>query len=128
MKIYFNSIKNPFIKSKISKLFDYALKDKLNELKLNENDYNFEVDINYISGEDIQELNRNYRKVDRETDVLSFPMIDFNTEKITQNYNMLGDIVICKKIAKLQAKKYRHSVQREICFLSLHGFLHLLGY
>lgn len=113
---------------KISKLFSYALSDKLNELGVNKNDFDFEVDINYISGKEIKELNKNYRKVDKETDVLSFPMIDFNIEKITERYNMLGDIVICKEIAKSQAKKYGHSVQREICFLALHGFLHLLGY
>ena len=76
--------------------------------------------------EKIKQLNKEYRNVDKVTDVLSFPLMtedDFNDDFID-----LGDIVICKEVAKLQAKKYNHSYIREVCFLSLHGLLHLLGY
>ena len=85
----------------------------------------------------IKELNNLYRKVDRETDVLSFPMLDivypqsvkdFKEEYAPDGSLYLGDIVICPKIAKKQAKQYGHSKKREIGFLALHGFLHILGY
>ena len=85
----------------------------------------------------MKELNNLYRKVDRETDVLSFPMLDivypqsvkdFKEEYAPDGSLYLGDIVICPKIAKKQAKQYGHSKKREIGFLALHGFLHILGY
>ena len=118
-----------YLRIKISRLFNCALDLKLQELKVNKKDFRFEVDLKYVSDKEIKNLNNEYRSVNKETDVLSFPIIDFaNGEKIVEKYNMLGDIVICKEVAKKQAKKYRHSVKREICFLALHGFLHLLGY
>lgn len=130
LKIYFNNFRNPILKSKISKLFFCALKDKLDELEVDKNGAEnlfFEVDIKFISNDEIKKLNEKFREVGKETDVLSFPIIDFNSEKLT-DYNMLGDVVISKEIAKLQAEKYGHGLNREICFLALHGFLHLLGY
>jgi probable rRNA maturation factor len=127
LKIFFNNLRNPILKRKISKLFFCALEDKISQLNIETKNYTFEVDIKFISNIEIKKLNKEFREVDKETDVLSFPIIDFNSDKIL-NYNTLGDIVICKKIAKSQAKKYGHSSYREICFLALHGFLHLLGY
>ncbi len=126
LKIYFNNFKNPILKKKISELFFCALDDKLKELNIFEKF--FEVDIKFVNEQEIKKLNKTYREMDKETDVLSFPLIDFNNEEVNENYNMLGDIVICKSIAKLQAKKFGHGTTREICFLALHGFLHLLGY
>lgn len=123
MRILFNNIKNPFLRCKIACIFSYAFKDKTKELKLKKQ--KFEVGIRFVSREEIRELNNRFRKVDKETDVLSFPLMDFNQ---IERENLLGDIVICKEVAILQAKKYGHSVRREICFLALHGFLHLLGY
>lgn len=128
MKIYFNNVKNPFLRCKIYVLFSCALSDKLKELGVNEKDFEFEAGIKFVSGEEIRALNKRFRDIDKETDVLSFPLIDFKNERITEKYNILGDIVIYKEQAKLQAKKFGHSVKREICFLALHGFLHLLGY
>ena len=128
LKIYFNNIRNPFLKRKLSDLFFDALEDKLKNLKIKSDKCLFEVDIKYVSKDEIKKLNNEHRKVNKETDVLSFPLIDFRNENVDGKYNMLGDIVICKEIAKLQAKKFGHSFKREICFLALHGFLHLLGY
>lgn len=129
LKIYFNNIKNPFLKRKISKIFNYALNDKLIDLgfknKAERSNYFFETDIKFASKEDIRKLNKKFRKIDKETDVLSLPLTNFQCLK---NYNLLGDIIICKKIAKLQARKFKHNLIREICFLGLHGFLHLLGH
>ena len=74
----------------------------------------------------IQEVNRTYRGVDRVTDVISFALEDNKT--IDLNVRLLGDIYICLDKAHEQAIEYGHSFLREICFLSIHGFLHLLGY
>ena len=77
--------------------------------------------------DEIHELNKNYRNVDRPTDVISFALEDNNTFK-NPIARMLGDIYICIPIAYEQAKTYNHSRIREICFLATHGILHLLGY
>lgn len=132
IKIYFNNIKNLCLRNKIKKLFCEALEIKqqnCNQIK----DKNFEVSLRFSSEEEIKEINKQYRGVDKKTDVLSFPIIDFNNDEdleseLSQNELMLGDIIICKQVAKSQAKEYQHSLKREICFLALHGFLHLLGY
>lgn len=126
LKIYFNNLRNPFLRNKISKIFLFALKDKLRKTDRVKKDFYFEVDIKYLKENEIKILNKQFRDIDKSTDVLSFPMIDFKDR--VQNYNMLGDIVICKQIAKQQAKSFKHGVTREVCFLALHGFLHLLGY
>ena len=78
-------------------------------------------------------MNNEFRKVDRVTDVLSFPLLENNElhdgEMLDENiFTDLGDIVICKSKAIMQAKEFGHSVEREVCFLALHGFLHVLGF
>ncbi len=88
--------------------------------------------------ENIRELNREHREIDRATDVLSFPMLDLRPgEKIEVSpleldeetgTVMLGDIVISEERAKAQAEEYGHGVLREVSFLTVHGILHLLGY
>lgn len=80
------------------------------------------VDNNYI-----HELNKNYRKIDRETDVITFALED-NEEVNEEEHRLLGDIYISVDKAKSQSLEYGHSFKREICFLAVHGFLHLLGY
>lgn len=101
------------------------------------NEEHIVVTVAFAKKNRIKELNNLYRKVDRETDVLSFPMLDivypqsvkdFKEEYAPDGSLYLGDIVICPKIAKKQAKQYGHSKKREIGFLALHGFLHILGY
>ena len=75
----------------------------------------------------IQKINKEYRGLDRVTDVISFALEDDKTFK-ENDFRVLGDIYICLNKAKNQALEYGHSFLREICFLSIHGLLHLLGY
>ena len=115
IKIYFNNIKNLCLRNKIKKLFCDALEIKqqnCNQIK----DKNFEVSLRFSSEEEIKEINKQYRGVDKKTDVLSFPIIDFNNDEdleseLSQNELMLGDIIICKQVAKSQAKEYQHSLK-----------------
>ncbi len=81
-----------------------------------------EISITFTDNQTIRELNREYREIDRETDVLSFPMEDEGDSVV------LGDIVISLEKAKEQAEEYGHSLEREIAFLCVHSVLHLLGY
>ena len=78
-------------------------------------------------GEEIHRLNREFRNIDRETDVLSFPNMEGETIGPMQDC-FLGDIVISVQRAKEQASEYLHSLQRELMFLTVHGCLHLMGY
>lgn len=75
----------------------------------------------------IHKLNKEYRNIDRPTDVISFALEDFKDE-VNLDFRMLGDIYISLDKAKEQAIEYGHSFLREICFLTVHGLLHLLGY
>ena len=93
-------------------------------------DGNAEVSVTFVDNEKIHELNLKHRNIDRETDVLSFPLgengvydVDLDT-----GAKLLGDIVISIPKAMEQAEEYNHSLQREIGFLTVHSMLHLLGY
>jgi len=83
-----------------------------------------EVSISFVTEDEIQGLNRDYRGVDSATDVLSFPV---GNEFAVGAKRPLGDIVICIAIARRQAEEYGHSLERELAFLVTHGMLHLLG-
>ncbi|MGI5959092.1 MAG: rRNA maturation RNase YbeY [Massiliimalia sp.] len=90
-----------------------------------------EVSVTFVDNEQIHELNREYRNVDRPTDVLSFPMLErkeLEEAGTGEDIQMLGDIVISMEKAMEQAQMYGHSLQREIAFLTVHSMLHLLGY
>ncbi len=76
----------------------------------------------------IHELNRTYRNIDRETDVITFALEDEDTIIIPDEERILGDIYISIDKAKQQAEEYGHSLLRELSFLAVHGFYHLLGY
>jgi probable rRNA maturation factor len=92
--------------------------------KLNVGDVSFNIII--VDNPYIHKLNKDYRGIDRETDVISFALEDdktFNPEE-----RILGDIYISIDKAKSQSEEYHHSLMRELCFLSVHGMLHLLGY
>lgn len=93
---------------------------------------NAEVSITFTDNEHIHEINREYRNVDRPTDVISFALNENAEEEPSIEgeipVNMLGDIIISVERAKEQASEYGHSVRREIAFLTVHGMLHLLGY
>lgn len=81
-----------------------------------------------VDNEYIHELNKNYRNIDRETDVITFALEDDDTMVLPENVRVLGDIYISIDKARSQAEEYGHSFLREICFLAVHGFYHLLGY
>ena len=81
----------------------------------------------FMNDEEIHEMNREYRGVDRVTDVISFAFED-NNDLVYNDIRMLGDIFICIPQMKRQAEEYGHSEKRELAFLAVHGILHLLGY
>lgn len=87
---------------------------------------NFNIII--VDNEYIHELNRNYRNIDRETDVITFALEDDDSMVLPDSVRVLGDIYISIDKARSQATEYGHSFLREICFLAVHGFYHLLGY
>lgn len=117
------------IKNIIEKSIDFSLKYE-NFLK------EYEVSVVITDNEGIKEINKQFRNIDKETDVLSFPMLDnkviddFDFEDINPLTGevILGDIVISLEKAKSQANEYGHSFEREIAFLTVHSTLHLLGY
>lgn len=87
---------------------------------------NIEFNVIIVDNKYIHNLNKEYRHIDRPTDVITFALED--NEEIKEEYRILGDIYISLDKAKEQAIEYGHSFKREICFLAVHGFLHLLGY
>ncbi len=89
-----------------------------------------EISVRFVDNEQIKELNAQYRNIDRETDVLSFPLGEngeYDINPATGAY-MLGDIVISVQKAMEQASEFGHPLEREIAFLTVHSMLHLLGY
>lgn len=103
--------------------------------------YESQVELLLTDNEEIRRINQEFRKIDRPTDVLSFPMVDFESpakydflEEDDSLFDpetgelMLGNIVISKEKVILQAEEYGHSVKREYAFLIAHSMLHLLGY
>ena len=87
-----------------------------------------EVSVTFTNNEGIRELNREYRNIDRATDVLSFPQINYDEGEDISDGEMLGDIVISLERAREQAEEFGHSFERECAFLCAHSTLHLLGY
>lgn len=102
----------------LNKVLDYAI----NKLNIN----NSIFDIIFIDDEEMHKLNKEYRGIDRTTDVLSFALND--NKHIDTIINSLGDIFISIPKMKSQAIEYGHTEKRELSFLALHGLLHLLGY
>lgn len=89
-----------------------------------------EVSVTLVDNAKIRELNAEFREIDRETDVLSFPLGDENGFEVDPDTNaiLLGDIVISLEKAKSQAEEYGHDFKREVAFLLTHSLFHLLGY
>ena len=91
-----------------------------------------EVSVSFVTPEEIQSLNRDYRNVDSVTDVLSFPQFDSVDDLIDMQEETgvaeLGDVVICMDRAKKQAEEFGHPLEREVIYLFVHSILHLLGY
>lgn len=110
-----------------SELIKSILGTCFKEEKLKENIY---VNIVLTTPEQIRKINKETRKIDKETDVLSFPM--FEKEELqnlsTEYIDVLGDIVISISQVKKQAEEYGHSFERELAYMVVHGFYHLMGY
>ncbi|WP_326908964.1 rRNA maturation RNase YbeY [Sedimentibacter sp. MB31-C6] len=92
-------------------------------LKVEKANNDYEVSVSFVTNEEIKELNRIYRNVDNETDVLSFPMDDE-----FEGFYLLGDIVLSTQKIIEQANDFGHSLEREMVYLTVHSTLHLLGY
>ncbi|MBU5595166.1 rRNA maturation RNase YbeY [Amphibacillus sp. MSJ-3] len=120
-----NSVNEEYINT-VSDLINFAAKQEGIE-------DNAEISITFVDNQTIQELNRNYRQIDRPTDVISFALQEQGEGEVAILGEQippltLGDIVISVEKVKEQATEYKHSLKREYSFLALHGFLHLLGY
>lgn len=121
--VYENEVEN-FIEN-YEEDFIKIIETTLDNLKI---DDDIEMSCLLIDDERIHEINREYRHIDRSTDVISFALEDseqFYVEGMPRN---IGDIFISVDHAKSQAEEYGHSLRREMCFLFVHGLLHLLGY
>jgi len=115
----FNETAEKIDTKEIEKLLKYALEYKKLE--------NVEFNIIFVDNETIRNINKEYRNIDRETDVISFALED-NEDMKFEFGRLLGDIYISIPKMKEQAKEYGHSEKRELSFLVIHGLLHLLGY
>ena len=96
---------------------------------------NLYISITLTTPSNIRKLNKEYRNIDKETDVLSFPMFEkYEIDRIIEKQERqpleetIGDIVISVERVKEQAKEYGHSFERELSYMLVHGFYHLMGY
>lgn len=121
---------------KLENVINFALKEE-------EVFIDCEISMLFVDNEEIREINNETRGIDRATDVLSFPMLDYQDKKVfkevykNENFDItfmdgeelvLGDIVLSLERALEQSKEYNHSFERESCYLVVHSVLHLLGY
>ncbi len=110
----------------VERLIQFAAKDEV--------ETEAEVSVTFVTNKTIQGMNKDYRQKDYATDVLSFAMEEVGDGeieleiKMSSEYRVLGDIIISIEKAHEQAEEYGHSFERELTFLAIHGFLHLLGY
>ena len=130
----------------VDKAFDKRMEKLINSLLKTAVKYSgfktkrVQVSITFVNKQEIAKLNKQFRNIDKETDVLSFPTLQitpgiklrkkdvkFDIDPKTKNL-VLGDIIICEEVAMKNAEEYGNSYEREICYLIVHGFLHLLGY
>lgn len=93
-----------------------------------ENLHKVSFNVIIVDNEYIHKINKEYRDIDRETDVITFALEDEESIVLPSDERVLGDIYISIDKVKSQAKEYGHSERRELCFLAVHGFYHLLGY
>ncbi len=89
-----------------------------------------EVSVSFVDNEEIRKLNKEFRNIDSATDVLSFPLGENGVYDVNPDTGakLLGDVVISMERAQKQAMEYGHSFEREVCYLTVHSMLHLLGY
>lgn len=132
------SIRNEQKKLKVTKemrdIVKCAVKHSLDFMEMGDR---FEISVMFVDDEEIHTLNKLHRNIDRSTDVLSFPMYEYDEEgNIIEEFSdfnkngelLLGDIVISLEHAAAQAEEYGHSFERELGFLTVHSMLHLFGY
>lgn len=106
---------------------------QLEEAELSAEDADAEVSVTVVGGEEIRELNRDYRGIDRVTDVLSFPQFD-DPDELAEDLSdseyttLIGDVVLCYDRAVTQAEEYGTGITRELVYLFTHSILHLMGY
>ena len=126
------SMENAQDKIVLGEYLEKRLQDGLNAVaKLHYLDDMTEVDITIVDDEEIHQLNRDYRNVDRPTDVLSFALDEDDEDEpelLEGQLHLLGDIIISAETATRQAEEFGHGLEREIVYLAVHGLLHLLGY
>lgn len=104
----------------VKEVLEYAIKkEQLGDVLFN---------VIIVDNDFIHELNRDYRHIDRETDVITFALEDEKDMVTPVDTRVLGDIYISIDKALAQAEEYGHPLKRELCFLAVHGFYHLLGY
>ncbi len=125
LKIYFENSSSEKISYKLKMLIRRAI---ISTLDYEDVENNCEVSVTFTDNEGIRALNREYRNIDKATDVLSFPQIDYDEGEELEGDVMLGDIVLSLQRAREQAEEFGHSFERECAFLSVHSMLHLLGY
>ena len=129
LMIYFeNNQEKAVITYKLKRLIRMSVEATL---AYEEIERDLEVSVTFTDDEGLRKLNRSYRKIDRATDVLSFPLFDFEGEDdalADETCDMLGDIVLSLERAAAQAEEFGHSFEREVSFLTVHSMLHLLGY
>ncbi|MCI8965354.1 MAG: rRNA maturation RNase YbeY [Clostridia bacterium] len=111
-----------------TKLIDMVLEECFREEKIL--DSNLYISVILTNPDEIQRLNREYRKVNKTTDVLSFPM--YEREEISslnkEIEEPIGDVIISVQKVKEQAEEYNHSFERELAYMLVHGFYHIMGY
>lgn len=112
-----------YIKDELVKTLEKVVEASLEYEEL---DPNYEVSLSFVDNQEIQSLNKQYRGKDYATDVLSFPMVEDESQDVEEI--LLGDIVISVEKAVEQAKDYNHSFEREMAFLTVHSMFHLMGY
>jgi len=93
-------------------------------LKLENMSLDYEISVSFVTNDEIRELNSQFRNIDKETDVLSFPFED----EFETGIRILGDIVLSVEKAMDQAEEFGHTVERELAYLTAHSTLHLMGY
>ena len=125
MNVLFDNRQDSFVvsenlKAKIVECIKTALRVENREIS------NVEVSVSFVTNEEIKNINSEFRNINKETDVLSFPM-DFEFSEEGMPY-ILGDIIISTEKSMEQAKEFGHSIDREILYLVCHSVFHLLGY
>ena len=129
--IFIDNRQNKFeVTEELTKKLEEVISFVLKEEKVKED---CEVSLVFVDNEEIRGINNETRGIDRATDVLSFPMIDYPEDKVYKCYFdgdelILGDIVLSLERTKEQSIEFNHSFEREACYLVTHSVLHLLGY